>query len=460
VTVIRPQDAVERALSLSRSDDCVVIADEASTANLRWAGNTLTTNGVTRSSRLTVIALRNTGDGVAAGVVSRSAVGADGIEDLVRAAEADAAGNEAAEDAAPLVQAEPSGGWDDDPAETGIGVFEGFAPALGEAFAAAQAGDRRLYGFANHTLTSTFVGSSAGLRLRHDQPTGLLELNAKGAGGSAWTGVGTRDFTDVDVPALTGDLARRLAWGERRVDLPAGRYETILPPSAVADLMIYLYWSAGAQDAHDGRTVFSAPGGGTRVGERLASLPVTLFSDPAATGLECAPFVVAHASGRESSVFDNGLPLGRTDWIGDGALASLAQTRRSAERTGLPLTPAIDNLIMTGPDGGASLDEMVARTERGLLVTCLWYIREVDPQRLLLTGLTRDGVYLVEGGEVVGAVNNFRFNESPVDMLSRLAEVGATGPTLPREWSDYFTRAAMPPLRISDFNMSTVSQAS
>ncbi|TDB85621.1 metallopeptidase TldD-related protein [Actinomadura sp. 7K534] len=457
---MRAQEAVERALAASRADDCIVIADESSTANLRWAGNTLTTNGVTRSSRLTVIALRRTADGVAAGVVSRSAVGADGVEDLVRAAEADAAGNEPAEDAAPLItEGPPAAGWDDDPAETGIGVFEGFAPALGEAFAAAEAGDRRLYGFANHMLTSTFLGSSAGLRLRHDQPTGLLEVNAKGAGGSAWAGVATRDFTDVDVPALTGGLARRLEWGERRVDLPAGRYETILPPSAVADLMIYLYWSAGAQDAHDGRTVFSAPGGGTRVGERLADLPVSLSSDPAAPGLECAPFVVAHASGRESSVFDNGLALGATEWIRDGVLTSLTQTRHSAGRTGLPVTPAVDNLAMAGPDGGASLEEMVARTERGLLLTCLWYIREVDPQSLLLTGLTRDGVYLVEDGEVVGAVNNFRFNESPVDLLSRLTEVGETGATLPREWSDYFTRAAMPALRVPDFHMSTVSQA-
>jgi predicted Zn-dependent protease len=459
---MRPQEAVERALELSRTDDCIVIADESSTANLRWAGNTLTTNGVTRSNRLTVIALRGTGRGVAAGVVSRAAVGAEDLEDLVRAAEADAAGNDPAEDSAPLVAEGPpaAGGWDEAPAETGIGVFGEFAPALGEAFAAAEAGGRRLYGFANHVLTSTFVGSSAGLRLRHDQPTGLLELNAKGAGGSAWAGVGTRDFTDVDVPGLTGDLARRLEWGERRIDLPAGRYETILPPSAVADLMIYLYWSAGARDAHDGRTVFSAPGGGTRVGEKLAGLPVTLSSDPGAAGLECAPFVVAHASSRESSVFDNGLALAPTDWISGGTLAALTQTRHSAARTGLPLTPAIDNLIMTGGEGGASLEDMVARTERGLLLTCLWYIREVDPQRLLLTGLTRDGVYLVENGEVVGAVNNFRFNESPVDLLGRLSEVGATGPTLPREWSDYFTRAAMPPVRVGDFNMSTVSQAS
>ncbi|MBE1536187.1 putative Zn-dependent protease [Actinomadura algeriensis] len=462
MSTIRPQDAVEKALELSRADDCVVIADETGTANLRWAGNTLTTNGVTRSSRLTVIALRETDGGVAAGVVSRAAVDAGGIEDLVRAAEADAAGNAPAEDANPLVGETPpgAGGWDDDPAETGIGVFERVAPALGEAFAAAQAADRRLYGFANHVLTSTFVGSSAGLRARHDQPTGLLELNAKGAGGSAWAGVGTRDFTDVDVDGLAAGLARRLDWGKRRVDLPAGRYETVLPPSAVADLMVYLYWSAGAQDAADGRTVFSGPGGGTRVGERLSDLPITLSSDPAAPGMECAPFVVAHASGRESSVFDNGVPLGATDWISGGTLNALTQTRHSANRTGLPATPAIDNLAMTGPDGGASLEEMVARTERGLLLTCLWYIREVDPQSLLLTGLTRDGVYLVEDGEVVGAVNNFRFNESPVDLLGRIAEAGRTEPTLPREWSDYFTRAAMPALRVPDFNMSTVSQAS
>jgi predicted Zn-dependent protease len=103
---------------------------------------------------------------------------------------------------------------------------------------------------------------------------------------------------------------------------------------------------------------------------------------------------------------------------------------------------------------------MVARTERGLLLTCLWYIREVDPATLLLTGLTRDGVYLVENGEVTGAVNNFRFNESPVDLLNRVTEAGRTERCLPREWSDWFTRAAMPPLRVSGFNMSSVSQAS
>ncbi|MQA84620.1 MAG: TldD/PmbA family protein [Streptosporangiales bacterium] len=462
-----PQEMVERALAVARSDDCIAIADESSTANLRWANNTLTTNGVARSRQLTVIAISRRSDGTAAGVVSRAGVRPDQVEDVVRAAEQAARDGSTAEDARPLVDssgapADGSGNWEDPPNETTIGVFEGFAPSLGEAFRAAAAADRRLFGFAQHEVVSTYVATTSGLRLRHDQPSGKVEINAKSEdfARSAWTGVATRNFGDVDVAALDAQLTQRLEWARRRVDLPAGRYETILPPSSVADLMTYMYWSAGGRDAHEGQTVFSRPGGETRVGESLAAVPVTLRSDPAAPGMECAPFVVAHASGRDSSVFDNGLRLGATEWIKDGRLAALLQTRHSAALTGLPVTPAIDNLVLEAPGQRPSLEEMIAQTDRGLLLTCLWYIREVDPQTLLLTGLTRDGVYLVERGEVVGAVNNFRFNESPVSLLGRLAEVGRTQPTLPREWSDFFTRAAMPPLRIPDFNMSTVSQAS
>ena len=472
----RPQDIVERALSASASGDCVVIADETSTANLRWAGNTLTTNGVARSRRLTVIAIDRRAAGAAVGVVSRAGVRDDEVASVVRAAEKEAAEGSLAEDAAPLIGPDDAGlpggagsaqpgqpGWADPPERTGIGVLEGFAGQLGDTLRAAGARGRKLYGFAEHELTSTFLGTSAGLRLRHDQPSGKVELNAKSAdlSRSAWAGEATRDFTDVDVAALDRGLAERLEWARRRVELPAGRYETLLPPTATADLLTYLYWSAGAKDAIDGRTVFSKPGGGTRVGESLTGLPVTLRSDPRYPGLECAPFVVAHASGRDSSVFDNGLPLGPTEWIRRGELAALTQTRYAARLSGLPVTPAIDNLIFeTDAPEPPGLPEMIARTERGLLLTCLWYIREVDPQTLLLTGLTRDGVYLVENGEVTGAVNNFRFNESPVTMLSRLAEVGASVPALPREWGDYFSRTAMPPVRVEGFNMSSVSQAS
>lgn len=172
--------------------------------------------------------------------------------------------------------------------------------------------------------------------------------------------------------------------------------------------------------------------------------------------------MIAHSSGGDQSVFDNGLPIAPTDWIREGVLNDLTTTRHSAALTGLPVRPFADNLVLESADQAAapSLAELVASTERALLLTCIWYIREVDPATLLLTGLTRDGVYLVENGQVVGEVNNFRFNESPVDLLSRITEVGRTEQTLPREWSDYFSRAAMPAVRVSDFNMSSVSQAS
>jgi predicted Zn-dependent protease len=342
-------------------------------------------------------------------------------------------------------------------------VLRDFAAALGETLRGAQGADRKLYGFAEHQVDSTFLGTSAGLRRRHDQPTGRIELNAKSADltRSAWTGVSTPDFTGVDIAGLDAGLAQRLDWARRSVELPAGRYETLLPPTAVSDLLIYLYWSAGAKDAADGRTVFSQPGGGTRLGEQLSAQPVTLSSDPRAAALACAPFVVAHTSGSDSSVFDNGLPLSPTSWISDGSLGALISSRHSAAVAGMPCTPEIDNLsFATAAADPPTLEQMIAGTERALLLTCLWYIREVDPQTLLLTGLTRDGVYLVENGEVTGAVNNFRFNESPVAMLGRLTEVGRTEPTLPREWGDYFTRAAMPPVRVEGFNMSSVSQAS
>ncbi|WP_431040150.1 metallopeptidase TldD-related protein [Streptomyces sp. P9-1] len=456
----KPHEIVERALELSRSDGCVVIADEHSSANLRWAGNALTTNGVTRGRTLTVIATVDGAQGTASGVVSRSAVTVDELEPLVRAAEAAARGASPAEDAQPLVTGvDPSPEFTEAPAETTSAVFADFAPALGEAFARARTGGRELYGFANHEMVSTYLGTSTGLRLRHDQPNGTLEINAKSPDRtrSAWAGRSTRDFKDVDPAALDAELAVRLGWAERRLELPAGRYETLLPPTAVADLLIYQFWSASGRDAAEGRTVFSKPGGGTRVGERLTELPLTLRSDPHEPGLESAPFVIAHSSGGDQSVFDNGLPLSATDWVREGELHRLTTSRHSAGLTGLPTAPGIDNLILDGGED-RSLEEMVAATERGLLLTCLWYIREVDPATLLLTGLTRDGVYLVENGEVTGEVNNFRFNESPVDLLGRAAEAGRTEKTLPREWSDWFTRAAMPALRIPDFNMSSVSR--
>jgi len=463
-----PQQLAEKALAFSRADGAVVLVEESSTANLRWANNTLTTNGVAANRRVTVVSTVQGTEGAAAAAVSQAGVDADTLEALVRASE------QAARDAGPAPDARPLLGpdaapalqglrWDEAAAATDIEVFTGLAPALGDSFESARSAGQLLFGFAEHSTVTTYLASSTGLRLRHDQPTGKLELNAKSPDfvRSAWGGAQTRDFSDVDVVSLASELAQRLDWQKRKVDLPAGRYETVLPNTAVADLMIYLYWTASARDAADGRTVFSAAGGsgGTKVGQRLGVPGVRLWSDPAAQGLESATFNAVGASSSHSSVFDNGSPLEATDWIRDGVLERLVTTRQSAEETGLPLAPMIDNLLMeAGGTGG--LEDLIRSTEDGLLLTCLWYIREVDPQSLLLTGLTRDGVYKVEGGEVVGVVNNFRFNESPVDLLSRITEAGRTEVCLPREWNDYFTRTAMPALRVGDFNMSSVSKAS
>jgi predicted Zn-dependent protease len=160
------------------------------------------------------------------------------------------------------------------------------------------------------------------------------------------------------------------------------------------------------------------------------------------------------------SVWDNGAHVGRVEWIRGGTLERLVRTRAGQKASGetTPWSFPTENLVIdTGSED--TLAELIAATERGLLLTCLWYIREVDPETLLLTGLTRDGVYLIEHGEVVAEVNNFRFNESPIDLLRRATEASVAERTLCREWNDYFTWTIAPALRIPDFNMSTVSQA-
>ncbi|QIS07570.1 TldD/PmbA family protein [Nocardia brasiliensis] len=457
--MIAAGEVVERALALSRADEAMVIVTDAHDASLRWAGNSMTTNGSSISRSWAVISIFRDGPRSArVGTIGSTSVDPAELESVVRRSEEAARAAAPAEDAMPLLDSgKPADDWADPAGSTGIEVFTDLARDLSVGFDGAD----RLYGFAHHTVHTTWLGTSTGLRRRFTQPTGSVEINGKRGTGtdlaSAWVGVGTADFTDVDVPGLLGELSRRLGWAGRKVELPAGRYETLMPPATVADMMIYLHWEMEGRGAHEGHTAFSRAGG-TRIGERLTDIPLTLYSDPRAAGLEYRPFVATSASSQAMSVFDNGLSAERVDWIRDGVIESLIYPRATAAEFDATATVPAGNLLLTG-GSAATLDEMIARTERGLLLTTLWYIREVDPASLLLTGLTRDGVYLVENGEVTAAVNNFRFNESPLDLLRRATEAGATEITLPREWKDWFTRTAMPPLRIPDFHMSSVSQA-
>ncbi len=455
---VRPQRLVEHILDRSTSEHCIAIVSDSTSANLRWANNTLTTNGVMHSVDVTVIAFQGNGNAS----VSGNTATLDQVNALVDQAGAAAAVADAAEDRADLVEGQATEDWEDGPADTSIQVFETFAEELGDAFGQAEAESRILYGFVFHEVSTTYLGSSTGLRLRHVQPTGHYGCTGKDAAltNSAWVGGATRDFADVSAARMAADLTTRLSWAERRIDLPAGRYDTVLPPSAVADMLVYAYWEAGARSAHDGQTVYSKPGGGTRIGEELVAPGVRLWSDPSYAGLETAPFVVAGASSDRSSVYDNGVPIGPTSWIDRGRLTALHQTRHTAEMTGQPNTPVIDNLVLDIDGATGTEADLVGGLDDGLLLTCMWYIREVDPQTLLLTGLTRDGVYRVEGGEITGAVNNFRYNESPIDVLTRYTHASETVPSFSREWGeDFFSRTATPALRVPDFNMSSVSQA-
>ncbi|BBZ43354.1 TldD/PmbA family protein [Mycobacterium parmense] len=456
--MIRPQHAVtlvlDEAAKLGGADDTMVLVTDRVEATLRWAGNSMTTNGVSVNRSVAVISVVRRGDTAQIGTVVSAEVDPRVLPGLVAASQEAARSAPEAGDAAPLLaDALVPADWDAPVPGTGPTVFADVADSLSRGFR----GTDRLYGFAHHSVSTTFLASSTGLRRRFTQPTGAVEINAKRGDASAWAAVGTHDFVDVPTDSLLEQLSMRLGWAERSVELPAGRYETIMPPSTVADMMIYLAWSMAGRGAQEGRTAFSAPGGGTRVGERLTDLPVTLFSDPMAPGLACTPFVAVSSSSETMSVFDNGLEIGQVDWIRNGVINALAYPRAAAAKFGAEVAVGADNFVMTG--GSADLADMIAGTERGLLLTTLWYIREVDPTTLLLTGLTRDGVYLIEDGEVTAAVNNFRFNESPLDLLRRAAEVGVSEKTLPREWGDWATRAAMPSLRIPDFHMSSVSQA-
>ncbi|HET7173425.1 MAG TPA: metallopeptidase TldD-related protein [Nocardioidaceae bacterium] len=457
-----PQALADRALQATSADRCIVVVRCSSQVNLRWANNTLTTNGVMTKSIVTVVSVLDGPGGAAVGVRGSAVADRAGVEQLVAATDAAARAAGPAADSMPFASGGESADWTAGPGSTSVAVFDQLAQDLGSVFTRARKQDRLLYGYVDHRVDTTYLATSEGLRLRHEQPTGYLAITGKptGLSTSAWVGRPTVDFTDIEVAALDDELARRIGWAANRVDLPAGRYETLLPPTAVADLILYAYFVACGLDAADGRTAFSDPAGGTRVGQQIVDPRVTLVSDPGLAGLGATPFLVAPATTTADSVFDNGQPLDRTPWIENGILRALVTSRHTAETTGLGFHPRIGNLALSVGDGTASLDDLVASTERALLVTSLWYIRQVDPQELLLTGLTRDGVYLVENGKVTGAVNNFRFNESPLSLLNRFTEAGATVRSLSREWGDGFSRTATPPLRIPDFNMSSVSPAS
>ena len=446
---MNPVDQVYAALD-QLGTGCV-IARSSHSQNLRWANSALTTNGDTLTTSLTVIAMEPAEGG------SRVAVCSGQVTGLRDAAQM-AAECARAVDRAPITDSAEliEGGEPPDFAQQAEPIPSDETSAMQSLVATFLGAEGRQFGYAELDRTTTYMASTTGLGLRHVQAGVRLESSVRDDGGSTWWGANS---LDVDAGAVTSLATQRLALQATREEQQPGRHRVILTPSAVADLLIYLAWSANGRDAVEGHNVFSRPGGTTRIGEVLTSRALDLYADPWDPTLTTSASVVVDANSSVESVFDNGLPLRRTDLISAGVLTALRASRPTAARFGLRPLYLADNLICEDHDGHGAADSLIARTEDAILINCLWYIREVDPQNLLLTGLTRDGVYRVRGGEVVAALPNFRFNVSVTDLLARIQDASTPADCLPREWADWFTRTRMPALLVDVFNLSSPSEA-
>ncbi len=216
----------------------------------------------------------------------------------------------------------------------------------------------------------------------------------------------------------------------------------ILEPAAVAVLLENIFFGLDARTADEGRSFLSKPGGQTRLGEKMVDERVNIWSDPQNAELPTSPW---NGDGRAHE---------KVSWIEKGVIKNLTWSRYWAEKKNVKAIPSPDAIIMEG--GNKSLEELIKGTKKGVLVTRLWYIRSVDPQTLLLTGLTRDGTFYIENGEIKYPVKNFRFNESPIIMLNNLEELGRQERTVSVESNINYL---LPPLKVRDFTFSSLSDA-
>ena len=306
------------------------------------------------------------------------------------------------------------------------------------------AGDLAAAGFLEAGVSAYALGNRAGL-FAYDRRTSsnyTLTVRSADGTGSGWAAADHPDWGQVDVPALVRRATTKARLSRNPVAIEPGRYTVILEPQAVGDLVQLVGNYAGAREADEGRSPFVKQGGGNKVGEKVADERVTLFSDPADPQLLARPFD------------GDGLPLGRQVWIENGVLKQLYYSRFWARKQGKQATGAPSSLKMAG--GTQSTDDLIKGTRRGVLVTRLWYLREVDPRTILYTGLTRDGTFLVENGAITKALRNFRFNESPLFMLNNLEALGRPERLAGTEQGG---DVVMPALRVRDFTFTSLSEA-
>jgi predicted Zn-dependent protease len=263
--------------------------------------------------------------------------------------------------------------------------------------------------------------------------------------GSGWAGASHSDWLKIDAQALGERAIEKAKRSADPVAIEPGRYTVVLEPTAVGNLVQLMGFAMNARNADEGRSFFTKPGGGNKIGMKVVDDRVTLYSDPADPEARAYPFA------------PDGLATAKTTWIENGIVKNLAYDRYWAGKQGKEPTPLIRSLHMSG--GSGSIEDLIASTQRGILVTRFWYIRPVDPRTILFTGLTRDGTFLNENGKVTSAVKNLRFNESPVFMLNNLEAMGESVRVSASEDSSPGFAIVVPPIKARDFNFTSLSDA-
>lgn len=439
----------ERVLALSKAEACQVNINASANGNTRYARNEVTTAGDTDNAAVTVTSRFGK---------RAASVGTNLLDDagLMRAVEASERLARLAPENPELMPPLAAQVYSDVPAyaeaTAGLDAVRR-ADAVRSVASESNRAGLMAAGLVHRIASASAVANSAGL-FGYNAATNTvhtLTVRSPDGKGSGWAGTAHNDWAKATPAAQLATRAVGKANGSRAATaLEPGKYTVVLEPTAAGNLVSLLAFAMNARPADEGRSFFSkrGGGGGNRIGEKVVDERVTIVSDPQDADLLTSPFT------------GEGLPVGRTVWIENGVLKNLAYDRFWADKQGAKPTPFSGGYRLQGAGVGQSLEELIKGVERGLLVTRFWYIRAVDQRTLLYTGITRDGVFLIERGTVSRAVNNFRFNESPVTMLNNLVAVGRPERVSSSESGDVGGPAVVvPPLVVKDFSFTSVSEA-
>jgi PmbA protein len=320
------------------------------------------------------------------------------------------------------------------------------AQAVAEAVGIVRAAGQTAAGICSAGQCVEAILNSAGLDAYYCDTSAQFSITAMAADSSGWAKASAPDRNSLDPAALASSASRKAALSAAPRELSPGRYTVILEPAAVLDLVGQIFADFSATAMHDQRSFLTG-----RMGERLFGENITIYDDAAHPLQSGAPFD------------GEGVPRHRLTLVERGVPSQIAYSRASALREGVPATghgfplpneygEAPANVVMEG--GDSSLEQLIASTERGILVTRVWYIREVDPFEKIMTGMTRDGTFLIENGRLAGGLRNFRFNQSVIELLSN---VEAMTPAVHATGEETFDMV-VPAMKAHGFRFSEVTR--